>query len=481
MERMKHWIARILSLTVLGMTITATAIPASAGQKLLNADFESGTNGFSARASEVVTRTSDIAYEGSSCLMVSSRTNAWNGAVMSMGSSWKTGESYSFSCAVYQNTGETVDMQLSLQYTDSTGTQYDQIALGAVKSGEWTVLSNPEYQLPSGSDMYLYVETKESLCDFYVDSVISEEPAHYLRGDVNHDEKRDEKDVQELLQYLLGHDAEVYLDTADMNGDGKLNAIDLSMRWQFNFYPDLTSTTTTTTTTTTTVVTTKPQLQPGQWYNTADVSWIQPGKKTVALSFDDGPDPKASRIHDALTKQGFHATFFYWGNKINGSNESEIREAEKRGFEVANHTWTHTDLSNLGANDILNEYNQCKNKLNQILGVDRDYLVRLPYLGYSQTVANTLPVPAPNCGIDSQDWNGASSDQIVSKIQQAARDGSLNGKVVLMHETEAASAAAMEVLCPWLDQNGYAVVTVSEMFKYNNKEMYAGRRYDSCF
>ena len=50
-----------------------------------------------------------------------------------------------------------------------------------------------------------------------------------------------------------------------------------------------------------------------------------------------------------------------------------------------------------------------------------------------------------------------------------------------MHETEPATVAAVEQLCPWLAQNGYAVVTVSEMFKVNNKDMYNGNTYNSCW
>ena len=135
----------------------------------------------------------------------------------------------------------------------------------------------------------------------------------------------------------------------------------------------------------------------------------------------------------------------------------------------------------MDAGGVLNEYNRCKDALNQLLGVKRDYLVRLPYLKYSTTIANTLPVPFPNSGIDSGDWSGASAGAIVQKIQQAAQNGSLNGQVVLMHETYDSTATAVEQLCPWLEQNGYVVCTVSEMFKYNNKDMYAGKVYNSCW
>lgn len=484
MISLKKIFAQAVSLSVIAMSLAATAMPANAGQRLLDAGFESGTDGFSARASETVSRVTTGAYDGQGCLMVSNRSNAWNGAVIELGSSWKAGSTYVFSCAVKQDSGETVDMQLSLQYSDSSGTtQYDHIAAATVASSEWTVLTNTAYTIPAGSGTrYLYIETTESLCDFYVDSVISEVPTHYRRGDVNHDEVIDRDDVQALLSYLLDKEGgTVYLDTADMNADGKLDVRDLTMLRQFFIYPYLTLTTTTTTTTAAT--TPKPVLQPGQWYNRADISWIDTSKPMVAICFDDGPvsgSNSASRIQNALTESGFHATFFYWGNRINSGNESEIAEAEKRGFEVANHTYTHTNLTNLGADGIMNEYNQCKSVLDRIVGEQRDYLVRPPYLAVNDTVKRTLQVPLVNCGVDSADWNGATANDMINKIKSGVSNGSLNGQVVLMHETYDSTATAMEQICPFLKQAGWQNVTVSEMFKAKGKEMFAGNVYNNC-
>lgn len=480
--------ARVLSLSIVGMIYAGISVPASAGQSLLNATFESGTDGFSARASETVTRTNSKAYEGSYSLLISNREKDWNGASCSMGSDWVSGETYSFSCAVYQGSGETVEMKLSLQYNDGSKTNYVQIASGNVESDKWTILANPEYTIPVGAtDRYLYVETTESICDFYVDSVSCELPTQYRKGDVNHDEQIDSKDLQMLIRFLEGEDVPAELDTADMNEDNKITAVDLSLLKKMFLYPARYTTTTTTTTTVATQAPTEwPELHPGdKWFNTADISWIPAGKKTVALSFDDGPningDNYGTRIQNALNKEGFHATFFYWGERIPG-HENEIIAAEKAGHEVANHTWNHPDnMDKYDASGVLSQYNKVKDKLNDILGVKRDYLLRLPYLKNSTTISSTLPVPFPNSGIDSGDWSNASADAMIQKIQQAAQNGSLNGQVVLMHETYNTTATAVEKLCPWLAQNGYVVCTVSEMFKYNGKDMYAGRVYNNCW
>ena len=59
-------------------------------------------------------------------------------------------------------------MKLTLQYTDSSGTdQYKEVASATAKSGEWTKLENTAYTIPSGaSKLILYVEAPDSLTDF---------------------------------------------------------------------------------------------------------------------------------------------------------------------------------------------------------------------------------------------------------------------------------------------------------------------------
>ena len=158
MVNKKRSFARAVCASVIAMVCTAAAIPANAGQKLLDASFESTTDGFSARNTESVERSNAKAYDGSYSLKVSNRTEAWNGAAVLLDNGWKSGGTYAFSCAVYQSSGETVEMQLSLQYNDGTDTQYRQISAGSVPSDTWTVLSNPAYEIPAGaSSPYLYI------------------------------------------------------------------------------------------------------------------------------------------------------------------------------------------------------------------------------------------------------------------------------------------------------------------------------------
>ena len=456
--------------------------------------FEGSTNDWEGRGSASAANGSK-AYQGSGALIITGREKAWNGAQKTLnGATFEGGKEYSFSANVYSETEQNV--MLSLQYTDVSGTtQYDHIAQ-AVTAGGYVQLANPNYKLPDGaSSPILYVETESGTGDLFVDEVIGAVAGTQIEGakaqprigDVNEDGSIDKNDVLLLRDFLLTK-TQTVSEKADLDGNNRINAADLTLLKCRILNPPAAQTQPVQQNEPAQQTQPEEQTQPeqqvqlayGQWNNQSNVSWIN-GRKVVAISFDDGPvtnKTSAQRIQDALTKQGFHATFFYQGNNINSGNENEIREAEKRGFEVANHTWSHPKLSEKDSGTILNEYNQTKNKLNSILGVNRDYLVRPPFLAVNDTVKNTLPVPLVNCGIDSGDWNHATTQQIIDKIQAAANNGSLNGQVVLMHETYDTTAAAVEQLCPWLDQHGYAIVTVSEMFKYNNKEMFKGNVYN---
>ncbi|MGH8161321.1 MAG: polysaccharide deacetylase family protein [Gammaproteobacteria bacterium] len=67
----------------------------------------------------------------------------------------------------------------------------------------------------------------------------------------------------------------------------------------------------------------------------------------VALSFDDGPDPKTTpRVLDALTQYGARATFFVIGRKLAEQPELAHRVVAE-GHELGNHSWRHSRFQNL--------------------------------------------------------------------------------------------------------------------------------------
>ena len=206
---------------------------------------------------------------------------------------------------------------------------------------------------------------------------------------------------------------------------------------------------------------------------------VDPTKPMIAISFDDGTNPYGKRIINALAEQDFRATFFYVGNWI--KDEDQIRDAYAKGMEIANHTTSHPYLTQKSASEIRSEYDQCAAKLKSIIGAEPSKLLRLPYLAYNSTVQSTLSdAPLITCAIDTEDWNGASKDQIVNKVKQAMSNGSANGAIILCHETYESTAAAIEELAPYIKAQGWQVVTISEMFEAKGQTLKGGQVYTRC-
>ena len=215
--------------------------------------------------------------------------------------------------------------------------------------------------------------------------------------------------------------------------------------------------------------------------STVDISWINPDKPMVAISFDDGAsatkkgDP-AYRIIDAVADAGFHATFFYVGNWI--KTEEQVQYAYEKGMEIANHTMSHPYLSKCTEEEIRSEFDKAHEKLKSIIGAEPSKVMRLPYLDCSDKVKKTLnDVALISCSIDTKDWNKATTEQIVEKIKTAKENGTLENAIVLCHENYATTAEAMEELMPWLKEEGWQVVTVSELFAVKEKALMGGTVY----
>ncbi len=116
-------------------------------------------------------------------LFVSGRTDNWNGAEITLDPSvFISGNTYSFGCAVMQDSETSASMKMTLQYSDSSNTaNYDEIATVTANNGEWTILGNPSYTIPAdASDLVLYVESPDSMTDFYIDNAFAAEKGKEL-------------------------------------------------------------------------------------------------------------------------------------------------------------------------------------------------------------------------------------------------------------------------------------------------------------
>ena len=72
-------------------------------------------------------------------------------------------------------------------------------------------------------------------------------------------------------------------------------------------------------------------------------------EKTVVLTFDDAVKSQITNVAPLLKELGFQATFFisqHWmDDKTNFLTWEQVGELHRMGFEIGNHSWTHSDFS----------------------------------------------------------------------------------------------------------------------------------------
>ena len=162
----------------------------------------------------------------------------------------------------------------------------------------------------------------------------------------------------------------------------------------------------------------------------------------VALTYDDGPYAgQTNQLIAALDAAGLRATFFDWGQHISG-NESLVAAQATNGW-VGNHTWDHADLTTLTEQQITDELTQTQNAIQAADGLT-PVLMRPPYGSTNATVKSveaSLGLTEILWNVDSQDWNGATTPQIVAAVRSAQ-----SGDVVLMHDNLATTRAAIPLI-----------------------------------
>ncbi len=200
---------------------------------------------------------------------------------------------------------------------------------------------------------------------------------------------------------------------------------------------------------------------------------IDPSRPMVALTFDDGPSDNTLLILEELRKYNAHATFFAVGYNIDG-REDVIKSIHDEGSEVANHTASHSKLTSLDAAGIMNEVNSVSDRIKAITGQET-VLLRPPYGAVDENVMACITDPVILWSIDTEDWKSRNAEIIIQNVKSSVTDGS----IILMHDLYSETAQAAVSLIEWLTNQGYQLVTVSEMGYYRRGGLQLGIRYGS--
>ncbi len=197
----------------------------------------------------------------------------------------------------------------------------------------------------------------------------------------------------------------------------------------------------------------------------------------VALTFDDGPDPRTTPlILDTLKDRGVRATFFVVGRQV-AENPGLLRQILAEGHAVGNHTYGHADMSKLSAERMRDELRSTQEAVDGALGYHHPMaLMRPPYGNPYLDGSNALPAfrgVARGEGLFPVMWTVDPSDYLlgddpdgvvraVARADEAGRKGETD-EVVLLHDNQRQTAEALPEIIGNYDGSGRGFAGVDEL------------------
>ncbi|GKV69610.1 hypothetical protein NCCP2716_21080 [Sporosarcina sp. NCCP-2716] len=184
----------------------------------------------------------------------------------------------------------------------------------------------------------------------------------------------------------------------------------------------------------------------------------QPQVKRVALTFDDGPDPKSTaQILEILKKYDAKATFFMLGSRVEYYPDM-AKAVKAAGHEIGNHSWNHPDLSKMPLPKALEEINRTRDIILKVTG-EKPTVFRPPYGAYTEQLSKQTIPPIKLWTVDTLDWKYRDAGKLLEEVKKSTHDGS----TILMHDIHQSTADGLDSVMAYLKGEGYTFVTVSEM------------------
>ena len=210
-----------------------------------------------------------------------------------------------------------------------------------------------------------------------------------------------------------------------------------------------------------------------------DVSQIATNRKLIAFSFDDAPSRSLENIFAVYADYNekhpdapAFCTLFFNSCRFDAQTPKLLAVAHALRVEFGNHTHSHYNLTTLDEAQLKEEIDKTDEQLYLIDGKKR-HLLRAPFGEVNDFVKSVAPTPIINWTIDTLDWTGISEDAIYHSVF----DNRFPGAIVLMHDGYTHTIDALKRLLPDLYNDGYQVVSVSQLAKMHNCTLKQGSVY----
>ena len=182
----------------------------------------------------------------------------------------------------------------------------------------------------------------------------------------------------------------------------------------------------------------------------------------VAMTFDDGPHAaNTPRLLDMLKQRNIKATFFVVG-QCAAEYPAIMKRIVAEGHEVANHSWSHPQLSRMGEGSVTEQLQKTHDAIVNTTGI-APKVMRPPYGAFT---ANQRAWANGKWGykiilwdVDPLDWKVRNAEHVKSEILHHT----VAGSIILSHDIHKSTVDAMPDTLDGLTGRGFKFVTVSEL------------------
>jgi peptidoglycan/xylan/chitin deacetylase (PgdA/CDA1 family) len=184
------------------------------------------------------------------------------------------------------------------------------------------------------------------------------------------------------------------------------------------------------------------------------------GSNTVALTFDDGPDPvQTPKILALLAKYHVKATFCLVGKNV-AKHPEIVRQIVDAGHTLCNHTWSHSLTIGAATPAQIDADLTRTNAAIRAAVPDAEIpFFRAPGGNFTDRLVSTAyaqGMTSLHWQVDPRDWDHSTDaddtthiDRVVADVQKSVRPGS----IILSHDfNQPDTVAAYEKLLPWITE-----------------------------
>ncbi len=190
------------------------------------------------------------------------------------------------------------------------------------------------------------------------------------------------------------------------------------------------------------------------------IVWRGPADaRRVALTFDDGPHAMTERYLACLASLGAPATFFVMGYYVE-RRPDVVAEYLRGGHQVAGHGYYHKRFTRLSPGALRDQLARTEAALGP---VPHGRWVRPPHGSLGPVDGATMLASGYTVAMwsfDSRDHDGAAADVLAARCAPAR---CRPGDVLLFHEGQATTLAALPRVVDALRDGGFELVTMADL------------------